>query len=107
MPKRSVGKSVESLVAGIVRAAVHDLRRVLPSEKRLGRIEGRLRGLDRGLRALARQARKAAARRGRGGRPRINPETCTMRACNAPARAKALCSRHYQQRRRQALRRQR
>ena len=37
------------------------------------------------------------------GRPRSNPETCSIRGCQEPARATTLCSTHYQRARRARL----
>lgn len=107
MPRTDLGRAVESLVRSVVREAVHGVRKSLPSQKQIERIDQRLRDLDR---RISRIARKSAVRKkghGKVGRPRTNPLTCRMRNCAQPARAKALCSRHYQQRRRKTLRRKR
>ena len=100
MPRTDLGRAVESLVRRVVREAIHGAKKSLWSQKQIERMEQRLKKLDR---RVSRIARKAAVRKkshGKLGRPRTNPLTCRVRNCKQPARAKALCSRHYQQRRR-------
>ena len=103
MPRANLGRAVESLVESVVRETVNGMKHRLPSQKQIDRVEDRLRELDR---RVSRIARKTGARKktgGKVGRPRKNPLTCRIKNCVQPARAKALCSRHYQQRRRRAL----
>ncbi|MFQ5670358.1 MAG: hypothetical protein ACE5HD_07570 [Acidobacteriota bacterium] len=89
----------------IVGATVQEIRHTLPSQRQLNKIEQRLKSLDRRVLRVSRAAGKGM-RKGSGkvGRPRVNPLTCSVRSCRSPARAKALCSRHYQQRRRSNMR---
>jgi hypothetical protein len=96
---------VESLVHGVVSEAIRGVKDNLPSQRQLNKIEQKLRALDQRVSSLLRTSgRKVRGRKGKVGRPRKNPLTCSMRGCSSPARAKALCSRHYQQRRRSQIR---
>ena len=105
MPRHDIGRAVESLVHSVVSEAVRGVKDNLPSQKQLERIEQKLRSLDQRVTSLLRASgKKVSAHRGRVGRPRKNPLVCSARGCSSPARAKALCSRHYQQRRRSQMR---
>ena len=104
MPRPNVGGAVQALFQSVTRAVGRDLRRGLASSRQLARLETRVRDLDRRLARLMARGGPAAAGRRRGGRPRKNPETCVVRGCSSPARARSLCSRHYQQERRGVLR---
>jgi hypothetical protein len=100
MPKKDVSQSVRSLVRAVIVEAIKEMRASLPARRQLIRLEARLRSIERGLKAMSRRKGRGT---GRVGRPRINPPHCRVRGCEAPARAKSLCSRHYQQRRRMRL----
>jgi hypothetical protein len=105
MPRRDIGRAMESLVHSVVSETVRGVKDNLPSQRQLDKIEQKLRSLDQRVTGLLRASgKKVRARRGRVGRPRKNPLVCTARGCSSPARAKALCSRHYQQRRRSQMR---
>jgi hypothetical protein len=105
MPRRDIGRAVESLVQSVVNEAVQSVKDNLPSQRQLGKIEQKLRILDQRVTSLLRASGKSVRTgRGRVGRPRKNPLVCSARGCTNPARAKALCSRHYQQRRRSQMR---
>lgn len=96
MPRRSA-RNIEPLVRAIVRAALRGIRGELPSAQQMQRIEVRLRKLERKVRPQGlRPSRRGLATKRPRGRPRSNPETCTARGCQAPARARTLCSAHYQ-----------
>jgi len=59
-------------------------------------------GLMKSIQALSRGVKRArpAARTGKKrGRPKSPAKTCAVKGCNKPARAKGLCSKHYQQKR--------
>ena len=104
MPRPNVGGAVQALFESVARAVARDLKRGLVSSRQLARLDSRVRDLDRRLaRWIQSGGAPAAPGKRRGGRPRQNPETCLMRGCTAPARAKSLCSRHYQQERRGVL----
>ena len=108
MPKHNVGRAVETLIESVVKEAVRGVKDALPSQKQVQRLEDRLRDLDRRISRMTRQgAAGTRKKRGKVGRPRTNPVTCSMRKCSEPARAKALCSRHYQQKRRAQIGRRR
>ena len=95
---------MQALFESVARAVARDLKRSLASSRQLARLDSRVRDLDRRLaRLIQRGGAPVAPGKRRGGRPRQNPETCVVRACSAPARAKSLCSRHYQQQRRGVL----
>jgi hypothetical protein len=105
MPKRNIGRAMEVFVHGLVGETVRGLKHALPSQRQLHRIEQKLSDLERRVGRLARRSgAPSGAGGGKVGRPRQNPLTCTARGCSSAARAKALCSRHYQQRRRQHIR---
>ncbi|MFQ5718215.1 MAG: hypothetical protein ACE5IK_01585 [Acidobacteriota bacterium] len=91
----------------VVREAVLGVRKALPTQKQIERMDRRLRDLDRRVSGIARKGGVRKKGTGKVGRPRTNPLTCRMKDCAQPARAKALCSRHYQQRRRKSMSRQR
>ncbi len=103
MPKRNVGNVMESLVHSLVGETIRGLKQSLPTQRQLRRVEEKLRDLERRVGRIARRA-GTTGKGGKVGRPRKNPLTCTARGCGSPARAKALCSRHYQQRRRKHIR---
>jgi hypothetical protein len=105
MPRHQIGRAVESLVQSVVNETVRGVKDSLASQKQLDKIEQKLRALDQRVTSLLRASGKTVrARRGKVGRPRKNPLVCSARGCSSPARAKALCSRHYQQRRRSQMR---
>lgn len=59
-------------------------------------------GLMKSIQALSRGVKKArpAAKAGKKrGRPKGKGKTCSVKGCKKPARAKGLCSKHYQQKR--------
>ena len=59
-------------------------------------------GLMKSIQALSRGVKKArpAAKAGKKrGRPKDKAKTCSVKGCKKPARAKGLCSKHYQQKR--------
>jgi len=56
-------------------------------------------GLMKSIRALSRDARKAPPSGRKRGRPRGKIKACSVKGCKNPARAKGMCSRHYQQKR--------
>jgi len=103
MPRPNVGAAVQALFESVARAVARDLKHGLASSRQLARLDSRVRDLDRRLARLVLRGAGPAAGKRRGGRPRQNPETCVVRACSSPARAKSLCSRHYQQERRGVL----
>ena len=106
MPRTDLGRAMESLVRTVVREAILGVKKDLPSQRQMERLDHRMKNLDR---RVGRIGSKAPARKkgnGKVGRPRTNPEHCRMRNCQQAARAKALCSRHYQQRRRLSMKRQ-
>lgn len=105
MPRKTSGRAVESLLRSIVSETVRMLRGSLPSQKQMQVMQKRLRSLDRRVSTLTRKStRSVAGGKRRVGRPHKNPIHCKIRGCSGPARAKSLCSRHYQQRRRSAMR---
>jgi hypothetical protein len=62
-------------------------------------------GLQKSIQALSRDIQKShpAAKSRKSGRKRGRPKgkarTCSIKGCKLPARAKGLCSKHYQQKR--------
>jgi hypothetical protein len=59
-------------------------------------------GLMKSVRALSRGAQKtrpAVKTAGKRGRPKGPAKSCSVKGCKKPARAKGLCSQHYQQKR--------
>ena len=70
----------------------------LPSARESQRLSARMRELEKQVRKLnLRTTSLGTGTRKRGrGRPRVNPVTCKLRGCKEPARAKKMCSRHYQ-----------
>lgn len=59
-------------------------------------------GLMKSIQALSRGVKKTrpAVKAGKKrGRPKTKTKTCLVKGCTKPARAKGLCSKHYQQKR--------
>lgn len=56
-------------------------------------------GLMKSIRALSRSMKKAPPAGKKRGRPKGKAKSCSVKGCNNPARARGLCSRHYQQKR--------
>ena len=103
MPRRAT-RNLEPFVRAMARAVLRAVEGQLPSSGQRKKLEARLRKLEREVRRQGRQlSRSGLARKRPRGRPRSNPETCSVRGCQDPARAKTLCSTHYQQARRARL----
>jgi hypothetical protein len=101
MPRRATRK-LEPFLRAIARETVKAAGDRLPSAGEVRRLSARMRELEMQVRKLSRRvsSKPGARAKGRPGRPRVNPVTCTVRGCQDPARAKKMCSRHYQAARR-------
>ena len=73
MPRTDLGRAVKSLVRRIVRETVHGVRKSLPSQKQIERMEQRLKDLDRRVGWLGRKSPVRKKGHGKVGRPRTNP----------------------------------
>lgn len=56
-------------------------------------------GLMKSIQALSRDVKKARPAGKKRGRPKGKTKKCSVKGCNHSARAKGLCSKHYQQKR--------
>ena len=70
------------------------------SEVARGVAEGLARsGLMKSIRALSKDVKKARPAGKKRGRPKGKAKACSVKGCKNPARAKGMCSKHYQQKR--------
>jgi len=60
-------------------------------------------GLMKSIRALSRDVKKTPTAGKKRGRPKGKTKICSVKGCKSPARARGLCSKHYQQKRYQKL----
>jgi hypothetical protein len=99
-PAAALSAALRNLVEAVARKVMDEVRREIPERNRVRRIERQLARLSR---RLGSGGRASGAKR--VGRPRSD-RRCTVRGCSLPHVAQGLCSKHYQARRRQKLRKE-
>ena len=102
---RSTTPNLEPFIRSIAKETVKAAGDRLPSGGEVRHLSARIRELEKQVRKLSRRVtgNSTGRNKGRPGRPRVNPVTCSVRGCKQPARAKKMCSRHYQAARQKRL----
>lgn len=102
---RSTTPNLKPFIRSIARETIKAAGDRLPSTGEIQKLATRMRELEKQLRQLSRRVAGSSGSRAkrRPGRPRVNPVTCFVRGCKDPARAKKMCSRHYQAARRKRV----